>query len=119
MRPGKTVSFRVSPTNCISIVQAAQRLGFQSTSFARATSYVLGALLDKHRLAGEIPTPTGFEYAETMAPYAGTGRPLNRPAEATDEDRTLLMALHKAREDGTMPPEHEGEYQRLMGVIYG
>lgn len=71
MKGGMVVRIRVSPKDCMSIVDAAQVLGIQPTQYSMSalTSLVLSSLLEVQRKAGTVPTRSGFEYLSMMEPY--------------------------------------------------
>lgn len=71
MKGGMVVRIRVSPKDCMSLVDAAQALGIQSTQYSMSalTSLVLSSLLEVQRKAGTVPTRSGFEYLSMMEPY--------------------------------------------------
>lgn len=71
MKGGMVVRIRVSPKDCMSIIDAAQALGIQPTQYSMSalTSLVLSSLLEVQRKAGTVPTRSGFEYLSMMEPY--------------------------------------------------
>lgn len=71
MKGGMVVRLRVSPKDCMSIIDAAQTLGirYEQYSMAALTSLVLSSLLEVQRRAGTVPTRSGFEYLSMMEPY--------------------------------------------------
>lgn len=71
MKGGMVVRLRVAPKDCMSLVDAAQTLGIQSTQYSMSalTSLVLSSLLEVQRRAGTVPTRSGFEYLSMMEPY--------------------------------------------------
>lgn len=71
MKGGMVVRIRVSPKDCMSLVDAAQVLGLQPTQYSMSalTSLVLSSLLEVQRKAGTVPTRSGFEYLSMMEPY--------------------------------------------------
>lgn len=71
MKGGMVVRIRVSPKDCMSIIDAAQVLGIQPTQYSMSalTSLVLSSLLEVQRKAGTVPTRSGFEYLSMMEPY--------------------------------------------------
>lgn len=78
MKPGQVVSIRVSPKDCMSVVDAIKGNGFYTPgmSYPAMVSMILAASLESMRKQGLIPTRDGFEYTEIMGPYIGKGRNL-------------------------------------------
>lgn len=65
------VRIRVSPKDCMSVVDAARLVGVppERYSMSALTSLVLSSLLEVHRKSGLIPERSGFEYSEMMEPF--------------------------------------------------
>ena len=76
MRPGKVVTIRINPKDCMSIldVLGVTNQMIKGASFPALASLALSALLETVRKNGAIPTRDGFEYNDMMAPYIGTRR---------------------------------------------
>lgn len=71
MRPGVVVSIRVNPKDCMGVLDVLEKAGIVTpgASFPSLISLALGSLLETARQNNMIPTRTGFEFSEMMAPY--------------------------------------------------
>lgn len=86
MKPGTVVRIRITPSDCMSCVDVATRVGLvmRGTSFAQVVSIALKALLETARDKGAIPYRTGNEYAELMAPFVDSPSMRARKLEVTE-----------------------------------
>lgn len=70
-RVGQVIRIRVSPRDCLSILDVVQVAGvnIQGMSFAAIGSLTLSSMLESLRKQGTIPCNDGFDYAQRMASY--------------------------------------------------
>lgn len=70
-KAGMVIRLRVSPKDCMSVVDAGQMLGLRSDQYSMSalTSLVLSSLLEVQRRSGTIPVRSGFEYSRMMEPF--------------------------------------------------
>ena len=111
MIPGRVVRIRVNPTDCMSVADAADRLGIPPgrTSFDTAVSRVLSSLLAGMRDNGVLPKRDGFEFAALMQQYRHT----KADASALWATATSLTS-HEGRQEVPLVPEsHERKQRRL------
>lgn len=75
MKPGRVVYMRINPKDCMSIVDALDKLYprevSKEMSFEIATRIVLSAFLEGARSDRIIPDRDGFEYNEVMGRFPG------------------------------------------------
>lgn len=71
MKPGHVTSIRVSPKNCMAVIDLLRMADVPTDgmSFASAVSRALDLSLTGLIKAGQLPERTGFEYSEMMAPF--------------------------------------------------
>lgn len=71
--PGAIIQLRVSPADCMSIVDMLKHMNIptDNLSFASATKLVLGSALEAFRQQGIIPRREGFEFSILMEPFKG------------------------------------------------
>lgn len=72
MLGGQVVRIRLSPTDCISLVDIADKIGIpkaQYISFAQICKLAISSTLRSLRENGVIPTRSGFEYTEVMSRF--------------------------------------------------
>ena len=71
MKVGKVAQIRLSPADCMSCVDVAQRVGalMPGMSFAIVVKIALASLLESARQAGAVNRRDGFEYSEVMAQF--------------------------------------------------
>ncbi len=71
MRPGRIVSIRVNPRDCMSVVDVIEKIGMHvnGMSYSQAVSVALSSALEGLRQAGLIPTRDGFEYSKVMTKF--------------------------------------------------
>lgn len=95
MRHGKVVSIRVNPTDCMAIVDMAQKLGVSESgmSFSQLVSISLTSLLEAMRQNNVIPTRDGFEYGRMLAAYP------NPRGEARKAAIAMTRAIGQAGSD--------------------
>lgn len=102
MRPGKVVTIRLNPRDCMGVLDVIDKAGLsiEGASFPALVSLALGSLLQTVRDEGVIPDRAGFEYSEMMAPYHGQ-RSNRRKLEITD---TIHKAGSSIRSRGLSKP---------------
>jgi hypothetical protein len=88
MKGGRVVRLRLSPQDCMSVVDVAERIGMapRGASFAQLVSMALSSLLEGVRAAEIVPRRDGFEYLEMMEPFKD--QPL--------QDRARKLAITKS-----------------------
>jgi hypothetical protein len=71
MRPGRVVSVRVNPKDCLAVIDVLEKVGqlVPGMSFGQAVSLVLAISLETARSNKFIPTRDGFEYSEMMQQF--------------------------------------------------
>jgi hypothetical protein len=75
MEAGRVVRLRISPKDCMRIVDALAKMGIDvrafggALSFSHATKKVLESCLVALERDGIIPTRDGFEFSEMMIPF--------------------------------------------------
>ena len=143
-KPGQVVRLRISPTDCLSILDVLDQAGIprQNISFSSCASLALATLLETARKANLIEEPNGFDFTERMAPYIGASNKGRRAGaadtlyeKAKDLSPALLkssqveMSLEQAievcenfeamKDKGVQPTQIElEEYERAMAVVY-
>ncbi len=75
--PGHIARIRLSPKDCMSVVDTLDHLGIATAnlSFATAVKLVMSAALESFRQQGIIKERSGFEYSEVMAPFLHNSTP--------------------------------------------
>lgn len=68
---GKSISLRVNPRDCLSVLDIAEAVGIPTTSasFSALVSLAFSSLIETARKNGIIPDRDGFEYSEMMTPF--------------------------------------------------
>ena len=76
MKPGRVVTIRVSPDDCMSCIDAADMLGIPTAnmSFSQLIRTVFRSLMEDQRTKGTIPRRTGFEYERIMSQFPAVNR---------------------------------------------
>lgn len=78
MKPGHVISMRVSPRNCMAVLDLLRMadVPLEGMSFSAACSRALDLAMSGLIKAGQLPERDGFEYSEMMAPFGlgTTGR---------------------------------------------
>lgn len=130
MIPGNVVTIRVEPEDCMAVADIVSISGvhIRGMSFSAAVSQVLKALLEYHRLNGNIPKRTGFDYEEVMQPFADkskggkksviTASLRNKPVQSLTNNDDFpryqeLMQKVKAGHSGIMTEAEILEYSQL------
>lgn len=75
MRGGKLATIRLSPKDCMAVVDILSKLGTSTVnlSFSQAAKIVFASALESFRQSGMIPERTGFEYLNMMEPFEQQG----------------------------------------------
>lgn len=86
MTPGKVITIRVSPQDCMAAVDIVRKLGGlpNGTSFSQVVSLALASTFQTLREHGVIPVRDGFEFADMLAPY---------PAQVTKQARKRSLEI--------------------------
>lgn len=73
LKGGMTPTIRISPKDCLSILDVLDVAGIdrRTMSFASCTSLALSSLIGMAQRAGIIEMPDGFAYLERVGPYHG------------------------------------------------
>lgn len=77
LKPGRVLSFRLNPRDCISCVDVADAMELDTTrmSFDQVARIALSSLLESVRQNKVIPNRAGFEFKELVADrFKGTGK---------------------------------------------
>lgn len=71
MKAGRVISLRINPIDCLSVIDAAEKIGMlvPGVSFSQLVSIVLSSSLESFRQNKIIPTRDGFEYTQMMARF--------------------------------------------------
>lgn len=143
-KPGQVVRLRISPIDCLSILDVLDAAGVprKNISFSSCSSLALATLLETVKKANLIPTPDGFDFAERMEPYIGWNHKGRRKGAADTlfqkagelpfsipQGEEMEMPLEQAIEicenfqamktQGVQPTEKEiKEYEQAMKVVY-
>ena len=132
-RVGRVVSIRLSPQDCMAVVDAAKKMGvrMQQVSFPQLVSLALSAALESFRQNGIIPERDGFEYSEMMAQFPdgreirrGFARALTADTPETREMKNARIRLDelllKAEADPlNMTQELKDEMEQLTKLLRG
>lgn len=135
------VRLRVSPKDCMSVVDAARLVGVppEQYSMSALTSLVLSSLLEVHRKSGLIPERSGFEYSEMMEPFRNRKGALRqkmtevlyRGSVPTDEGTSSASGEEKTEEElraefselndrwDTLTPKEKLRYNYLNQTLFG
>lgn len=100
MRVGRVARIRLSPRDCMAVVDILKHIGIHPTgmSFSQGVSITLSSALESFRQSKIIPTRDGFEYTELMRMFP--------PDRLIDRSRKLDITKHlQARtSDGAVVP---------------
>lgn len=104
MRPGKVVTIRVSPKDCLAVLDIMKKVGIdvKGASFPALVSLALSSMIETMKKAQQIPERDGFEYLDMMGEFLTpqrTGRKLaiTSAISATDSDFQMRAAPEAAR----------------------
>jgi len=83
-KPGQVVRIRISPTDCLGILDILDKAGIprQNISFSQCTSLALTTLIELARKTDMIPRPDGFDFLNRMEQYIGQGHKGRRQGAA-------------------------------------
>lgn len=144
MKPGKVISLRINPKNCLTVLDVCTAIGVTQTvgySFGQLVSIALSSLLETVRQQNLVPTRSGFEYSEMMKPFENPSKrafahkmelsnkvthpgyqpqPLV-PSPVTQAQRVRFeeLAFKKEQDPLNVTPAEEQEYIDLVNAIYG
>lgn len=139
MRPGRVTQIRVSPKDCMSIIDVLDRIQLYRSgmSFAQATSVVLACAIETFRKQSLIPTRDGFEYSSMMQRFPADtiitrGRKTTMPdiaqleapiltAAPADQEyklRERLSFLVEAQTIRELTPQEDEEFVRLNKELF-
>lgn len=98
MKGGMVVKIRLSPSDCLSVLDAMDRVGIDpyGRSFAGCVSLVVASLLETSRRAGILPEPDTFQFMNRMSFWRG--------GQSTAERRKATEGLYMDRMNGLSPP---------------
>ena len=98
MKPGRVVSIRVNPADCISVVDVLREVDalVPGMSFSQAVSVALSSALETLRQGGVLPRRAGFEYDEVMQQFPAALRRNGRAMKIT-ESMQLAQGEHPGR----------------------
>jgi hypothetical protein len=70
-KSGKVVSIRISPLDCLSIIDICKKAGIieADATFPGLTSQALKMMIHAYKTMGMIPVRDGFEWNEMMEPF--------------------------------------------------
>lgn len=97
MKGGKVVRCRLSPRDCMSVVDVAAAVGVDTSgrvSFDNVVRLALSALLQTAREHQIIPEREGFEYSAMMQPFSGLSAHAEKLAFTKMTDRNMMQELH-------------------------
>jgi len=110
LKGGMTPTIRISPKDCLSILDVLDVAGVQrhGMSFASCTSLALSSLIGMARQAGIIEEPDGFAYLERVGPYHGQRNDKRKRATANHLYAAAQhgsAAISLPRVNTSMPPQ--------------
>ena len=117
MQGGRVVRIRVSPKDCMRVVDALGKMGvdipaFQgSLSFSHATKRVLEACLVALERDGIIPTRDGFEYSTMLSAFPSQDDALKSRAKQIQFTKLEEHPSYKAQP--IVPESHERKARRV------
>ncbi len=109
---GMTPTIRISPKDCLSILDVLDVAGVSRNgmSFASCTSLALSSLIGMAQRAGIIEEPDGFAYLDRVGPYHGQKNDKRKRATANH--------LYEAAQHGSaaisLPPIHTNMPPQVM-----
>lgn len=118
MRPGRVVSIRVSPKDCLSSIDIIEKLGLHipGVSFAQVVSIAYSSMLESMRQNGVIPTRDGTEYNRMMLAF-----PIPLKAQrgrALDITRTFNLSSDNQVPAVAPNPDHKRKMLRYEELAY-
>lgn len=96
MRPGKVVTIRVNPIDCMSVIDVldAANVPYSNMSYASMVSLALATLIQSAKNSHIIREPDPFQYGQVMARYADSTR--SRTKLLANENMQMMRANFEA-----------------------
>lgn len=100
MRPGRVVTLRVNPKDCLSILDILDKaeLYIPRMGFSAAVSLALSSMLEAYRQGGHIPVRDGFEYGDMMSRFS------DHPKVDRVRKLAITEVIHKLGSEAQVPP---------------
>ncbi len=112
MKGGMVVRMRISPRDCMSILDAAEAAGMKADefSFSALSSIVMSSILEGLRRSNTIPHRDGFEYLRMMQPF------LDKKGAARQHMTTALYGkpVMPISPPSAMPMREERTHEELV-----
>ena len=112
MKGGMVVRMRISPRDCMSILDAAEAAGMKADefSFSALSSIVMSSILEGLRRSNTIPHRDGFEYLRMMEPF------LNKKGAARQNMTAALYGkpVLPISPPSTVPAREEKTHEELV-----
>ena len=112
MKGGMVVRMRISPRDCMSILDAAEAAGMKAEefSFSALSSIVMSSILEGLRRNNTIPHRDGFEYLRMMEPF------LNKKGAARQHMTAALYgkSVLPISQPSAMPTREEKTHEELV-----